>query len=343
MSLKTNIPSDELSRRLIEEIPIVMNDKRIPGVSIALIRDSECIFAAGFGVTDTHTGEPVTAETIFEAYSCTKPLVAYRALKMCEEGVLELDRPLNDYLIKSYISNDPRIAQITLRMIVSHTSGLPDDENERQIGFTPGIRWSYSTVGFYYLQHVMDQISGLPFEQNMQENVLKPFSMDASSFVWQDRFLPNMAHGHDKQCSSQEIRRITVGDADSLLTTPSDYAKFMIQIIKSCRIDKLHPSKHSVSQMVSKHISISEKLSWGLGWGIQQTDAGDCFWQFGGGEGAPFQNFAVAFRDLGIGVIILTNSANGEDIFEDLVTLAIGGEYPVFPWPQFIETHFEKS
>jgi nitroreductase len=72
--------------------------------------------------------------------------------------------------------------------------------------------------------------------------------------------------------------------------------------------------------MVRGHVVIAEQLSWGLGWGVQHTDEGDCFWQFGGGEGAPFQNFALAFRERGIGVVIMTNGAYGESVFADPVT-----------------------
>ena len=232
-------------------------------------------------------------------------------------------RPLDDYLRDPYVADDPRSGKITLRMALSHTSGLPE---KKTIGFTPGERWSYSTVGFYYLQRVMDQISGLSFERNMQANLLDPLSMNASSFVWRDRFLPQMAQGHDERGRPEEDRRITTADADSLLTTPNSWRK-----------------SSGPAEMVRGHVRIAENLSWGLGWGVQHTDEGDCFWQFGGGEGAPCQNFALAFRERGIGVAIMTNSAVGENVFEDLVTLAIGGEYPIFPWDRFVEIHFANS
>lgn len=344
MLLKADIPIDKIAQHLTAKIPELLRAKGVQGASIALLRDGRCAWAGGFGVKNAETGELVTPDTVFEAYSCTKPLVAYKALAMCEKGLLDLDRPLDDYLPEPYIADDLRSGHITLKMVLSHTSGLPDDPDDvekRRILFTPGKQWSYSTAGFYYLQRVIDEVADIPFAQNMQTHLLEPLSMDASSFVWQDRLLPHMAQGHDKRGIPQAIRRITTADADSLLTTPTDYAKFMAQIIRP--VGAFGLDEHSTAEMTRGQVKIAARLSWGLGWGIQHTDAGDCFWQFGGGEGAPFQNFALTFKESGIGIAIMTNSANGESVFADLVDLAIGGEYPIFPWDSFVGAYFASS
>jgi len=244
--------------------------------------------------------------------------------------MLDLDRPLGEYLGKPYIEGDSRINKITLRMALSHTSGLMDDE-KRAIAFEPGTRWSYSTGGFYYVQKVLETVYDSSFEKTMSECLLIPLQMDASGFTSEQRFRSVMAQGHWTDGKPDADRQIPEGDADSLFTTPADYAKFLSPIMSDYQIGQ---------QMNEPFVRVSDKLSWGLGWGIQHTDAGDCFWHFGGGP-APFNNLAIGFKDRGLGVVITTNGENGRSIFEDLVELTIGGDYPVFPWADFLASHFE--
>ena len=152
VALRVDEPVEEVAHDLQQAIPRILSEVGVPGASVTLIRDAQCAWSGGFGAKNAQTREPVTTETVFEAYSCTKPLVAFRALQMCEDGSLELDTPLIHYLADPFVPEDARTELITLRMALSHTSGLPDDEDQRSIRFTPGDRWSYSTVGYYYVQ-----------------------------------------------------------------------------------------------------------------------------------------------------------------------------------------------
>ena len=93
--------------------------------------------------------------------------------------------------------------------------------------------------------------------------------------------------------------------------------------------------------MHEDQVQLGEGLSWGLGWGLQQTSSGSCFWHFGGWETGPFYNFVLGSRNHGAGLVLMTNGANG-DLFEDIVTICFGEGFPVFPWNVFISTYFKE-
>src|SRR5262245_11914739 len=97
---------DEIEEALAVEVPRHLKECHVEGVSIALIRDRKNVLTLAHGLRHSVTCEPITPQNMFEAYSLTKPLVAYRALSLCGNGVLDLDRPLDDYLNTSYIGHD---------------------------------------------------------------------------------------------------------------------------------------------------------------------------------------------------------------------------------------------
>jgi len=138
-------------------IPSLMTKARIPGLQIALIRDGRIAWRQGFGVRDTKTGAAVTDETIFEAASLTKPLFAYYVLKLVDQGVLSLDRPLAGYLPPEEIVkilghaleekgfHREWFEKITARHVLSHSSGFPHGETGRPypLAFEPGTKGRY--------------------------------------------------------------------------------------------------------------------------------------------------------------------------------------------------------
>src|SRR5262245_6777661 len=119
MSMKTALRTGEIEEALAVEVPRHLNEHHAEGVSIALIRDRKIVLTLGYGLRNSVTCDPITPQNVFEAYSLTKPLVAYRALNLCLNGVLDLDRPIDDYLDTPYIGNDHRAGLITARAVLS--------------------------------------------------------------------------------------------------------------------------------------------------------------------------------------------------------------------------------
>ena len=138
-----------------------MAELRVPGVSVAIIKDAKIAWRKGFGVRNQHTAVPVDYDTVFEAQSMSKPVFAYRVMKLREQGVLDLDTPLTKYTQDIFLKGDPRLELITARRVLSHTTGFPNwraKEDPLSIKFTPGTQWSYSGEGYYYLQSVITRL-----------------------------------------------------------------------------------------------------------------------------------------------------------------------------------------
>jgi CubicO group peptidase (beta-lactamase class C family) len=203
-----NLGDDEPPLRLSEPLESIVNDlegciphyiaeESIPGLAIALIRDSRIVWMSGFGVSNTITREPVTDETLFEVASNSKVMTAYIALRLVDEGKLELDTPLNDYLPEPWLPPSQYRDVITLRHVLSHSSGLGHNSLSRESLFAPGLGYSYSGMGFLYLQQVIEEITGQPLEDVAQELLFRPLDMNSSSYVNEDeRLTSRTASGH---------------------------------------------------------------------------------------------------------------------------------------------------
>jgi len=194
--LRMSEPVEDLVADLESYIPEYMREKDIPGVAIALIRDGEVVWTEGFGVTNTLTRQPVTAETLFEVASNSKVVTAYVALRLVDQGLLSLDEPLNAYLPEPWLPPSEYRDAITLRHVLSHSSGLGHGTLSRDSLFAPGRGYSYSAVGFQYLQVVIEQVTGRSLEQVAQEMVFTPLGMSSGSFINRAGYIPRTANGH---------------------------------------------------------------------------------------------------------------------------------------------------
>jgi CubicO group peptidase (beta-lactamase class C family) len=164
-------------------IPQYMREQGIPGVAVALIREGKVVWRNGFGVGNILTRQSVTSEMLFEVASNSKAVTAYIALRMVDEGSLSLDEPLNNYLPEPWLPPSEYIDTISLRHVLSHSSGLGHGTASRDNLFAPGRGYSYSAVGFQYLQAVIEHITGRSLEKVAREMVFSPLGMSSSSFI----------------------------------------------------------------------------------------------------------------------------------------------------------------
>jgi CubicO group peptidase (beta-lactamase class C family) len=191
-------PEQGLVEDLSTYIPAQMQAAKVPGLSIALIQDGKIAWVEGFGEANSITGKPVAGDTVFEVASFSKAITAYAALSLVERGVLSLDEPVHQYLSQPWLPPSAYAEQITLRQLLSHTSGLTNAVNpvNKSIVYPPGERFEYSGVGFIYLQEVLEQATGKSLEQLAQELVFEPLEMDSSSYVNPPNIMPKLANGH---------------------------------------------------------------------------------------------------------------------------------------------------
>ncbi len=189
-------PIDAIVADLERYIPDYMRQENIPGVAIAMIHGGKVVWTKGFGVMNIVAGKPMTSGTIFEVASNSKVVSAYIALRLVNQGILSLDRPLNDYLPQPWLPSSQYRNVVTLRHVLSHSSGLGHNTLSRNILFTPGTRYSYSGIGILYLQAVIEQVTGKSIEHAAQEMMFKPLGMSSSSFINQKSLTQRTANGH---------------------------------------------------------------------------------------------------------------------------------------------------
>src|SRR5262249_14228532 len=144
---KTASPIADLEKQL----PQLMADAMVPGLSVAIIKDGKLDWRRGFGVTDAASKKLVDHDTVFKAASMSKPVFAYAVMKLCEKGVLNLDTPLTKYARERFLEGDARLDLITARHVLSHTSGFQNWRSNKEplaIHFTPGEKHMYSGEGY---------------------------------------------------------------------------------------------------------------------------------------------------------------------------------------------------
>lgn len=192
----------------------------MPGLAVGITNDKEILYARGFGVQSITTQTPVTPDSIFCLASIAKCFVACAIMQLVEQGKLNLDAPLLQYL-PYFRLDDERYRQITLRQVLSHTSGMPDmDESEydelvahpkydegaaehyvralshRNMVGAPGERFVYSNIAYNVLGVLIAKISGQSFENYMSEHILRPAGMPDSTFFFPDVPLDRLAVPH---------------------------------------------------------------------------------------------------------------------------------------------------
>lgn len=290
----------------------------ISDVAVAMIESQQVVFARGFGAWSVDTIVPVA--------SLSKPVFAYVVLRLCDQGVLDLDAPLDSYLPETYTSEEPLLARATVRHALSHTTGLPNwrDPAGLQAAFPPGSAFHYSTEGMIYLQTVVEAVVGQPIHEYMQRQFFEPLGMKSSRLVPEDlsQFLPHLPAG------------LRAYGPLSLHTTVLDYASFMIQMMQ---IPVGGPSSLSTSlrhEILSPQALVGrqENLAWGLGWGLQLIcEEAQYFWHWGARR-KPTRCFAMGCHFNG--VVILTGHADGLNLCDEIARLCLElpGPFPAFRW-----------
>ena len=344
MNTRMSFQSEQFISRLDQLISTLMSIADVPGLAIAVVKDASVVWERGFGVKSTVLKGPVDADTIFEAASLSKPVFAYAALKLCSRGLLDLDTPLAHYYPAPYTEfgfdpNEPRLKLVTMRQVLSHSAGFGNwlEGEIGQINFTPGERFLYAGEGYIYLQRVIEHLTREPLATYMAKQVLEPLGMRSSSYTWLERYASEIAYGHG-------YRDIDVGDrwsqafaAFSLYTTVRDYATFLIEMMRTDQGDAYRLGADELNTMITPQIKINDQLSWGLGWGLEETTQGRYFWHWG--DLGDYTGFVLGSRARREGLVILTNGEMGLSICERIVQEVIGGEHPCFAG--FLEKEYD--
>ncbi|MES9852105.1 MAG: serine hydrolase domain-containing protein [Candidatus Thiodiazotropha sp. L084R] len=328
--LLTDQPVDQISQAINDKIPELVNKFKITGVSVGVIREGQLSIVKSFGFSNTASKKKLDGSTVFRAASLGKPVFAYIVATLADQGVLNLDRPLIDYLEERVIGNDDRSLLITARMVLSHTTGLPNlnvEANEYKFHFTPGTDFKYSGYGYLHLQKVIEKLSGRSLQQLASQLVFTPLGMVNSSFVWRPNYIDNLASSYDPKGKAYPIGKLPMAgfSAWSLYTTLKDYLMFVSHILETAE-----DADSVASTLLTPEISVAEGVAWGLGWGLQETTPHSSFWHWGSLAG--YRHFVVGYPKEKIAVIVMSNNERAFKITDEVMSLAIGGDYPAYDW-----------
>ncbi|HEV2495546.1 MAG TPA: serine hydrolase [Terriglobia bacterium] len=339
-------------------IPL-MQAARVTGVGIAMFHGGNIAYLKAYGLRDAEKGLPLTPDSVMSSASLSKAAFATVIVRLVQEGVLDLDKPIYQYLPKPLpeypryadLQGDDRYEKLTLRILLSHTSGFPnwrafEDDRKLKIHFEPGTRYAYSGEGIDLAQLVVETVTAKSLTLLMQENLFRPVGMTRTSMVWEPRFESDFANGYDEYGRSLGPEKHPNPDAaGSMQTTLRDYATFLSALMRHNilntrtfgRMQNAQISIHSAHQfpsLASETTTANDeiRLRYGLGLGLYSSPYGKAFFKEGHDEG--WRHLALFFRN-GSGILIMTNSSNGEGIFKPLMDAVLGPTLFPFDWENY--------
>lgn len=321
--------------RLERWIKTYMAHYQIPAISIALIKESKLVYHNFFGVKNVLTQAPVNKNTLFEAGSITKIIFAYAVNRLAERGVIDLDKPLYQYLSFPVIAHDERLKKITARHVLHHRTGFPNwaymnDDGKLDIKFEPGNQFGYSGEGFEYLGRVVAKITGKNLETILREETLQPAGIsERMAFADHGNLATNLALGHDRTRPNTPFLPKRIGVAYSMHTEAETLSKFMKVLMNQEGLSKAtyHTMYAPYKGSKSYDRTITD-LGWesrfGLGFNVTETPYGRAI----GHSGSNNSNESLFefYEDHRMGFIVLTNSNAGREFYLALRKFLIVGQ-----------------
>jgi len=335
LPIQTTISVDEPVSEVIKQyralIPDLINQKKIPGLAIALVDDGQVLWSEGFGYTDWDRSTAVTADTPFSIQSISKSFTAAVVMLAIQEGLVDLDTPLSSYLpdfkVNSIFEENPA-DKITIRHLLSHTAGFTHEAplgnnyhsnvatfedhvtsiQQTWLKFPVGQGYSYSNLGIDLAAYLVQAQSGIPFPQFAQEKLFKPLGMVNSSYdlsVIQNN--PNKAIGHGS--IMEEIPLSPLLASGGLYTTVNDMAKFLQLLSNNGKVAGVEIlNKDLIDTMSTHHFVASKAEYYGLGIGVGRGF--NTLELNHGGGGFGFLSMMTFYPELELGLVWLTNSSD---------------------------------
>lgn len=309
----------------------LMKEFNVPGVSVALIHDGEVAWRGAYGRLRSDKAIPVTQESIFQAASISKPVFAIGVMKLVESGMLDLDTPLQTYLDEPWLEGEPEIEKVTARMVLEHSTGMPNwrSGDSLTFRFPPGTGYSYSGEGFIYLQTAVEKIVGMPLDTWLRDHLLMPLGMTASSYTWRKEMEATGTWGHESDGQPSPPRKFCdPGTSHSLLTTAGDLAKAVAFMINQPAMAPGLPKPESIRRMLQpQQVNTGlEGIKRGLGWALQETPK--LFFHTGSNTGGH-RACVMASLESKAGIVVLTNGPRGRELYVNLIQ-SVTGAQPAF-------------
>ncbi len=359
----------QLSAEQIDRhVESLMAAAKVTGLGVALLDEKGVRYLKGYGLADVERGHRLDPDTVMYGASLTKAAFAYAVMTLVDQGRVDLDAPISRLLpqpLPAYaryrdLAGDDRWRTWTLRILLSHTSGLPNwrwymPGKKLTILFEPGTRYAYSGEGIQVAQLVLEAGLDIDVDALMERRVFQRFGMRRTSMRWREDFGTNLALGYSETGENlgHKQRRSTRA-AGSMDTTLRDYASFLAGLQRGDGI-----SAGSRDQMLRPQVRITSKtqfpthiwedtdanddilLSYGLGWGVFESPFGRAYFKEGHDDG--WNNYALCLVDGRRCILLLANSSNGEGIFVRLVDGLLGPMGIPWAWEGYTPYDLKKA
>lgn len=332
----------------------------VPAASVAVAcGDQRWSFAAG--VLNRVTGVESTPDSVFQIGSVTKPYTASLILRLIDEGLLDLDRPIAADLPELTLADPDVLSRLTLRHLLAHTSGIDgdhfadlgrgDDVLERYVGtcgeleqvLPLGSAWAYCNTGYAIAGRLAERATGLPFDQAMRQWLLAPLGAGSSHLLPEDVLRYRVAFGHvpgphGLTLAPVPITPRTMAPAGGIMATAGDVLD-LVQLHLDGGVTRGGErllSAAAVAAAWQPHVAVpdpSHGTHWGLGWMLTEWDGRRVVGHDGGtvGQGA----FVRAVPDAGVAVVLLGNGPGVGELMPEVVGELIGelcGVRPPLPY-----------
>jgi D-alanyl-D-alanine carboxypeptidase len=312
-------PANDPMAKLDREVAAIMERQHIPGMSVVVIKNGRVQALKGYGVADIATKQPVGSDTKFPIASTTKTFTAMAIMMLVEEGKVNLDKPISQYLANL----PPKWQLLRLRQLLSHTAGLSEDYSWQKIkqpqdfikagkpdlDFPPGEAWSYSNTGFFLAGLVIEKVSNQSYGDFVRDRIFVPLGMKQTQAKIES--IPNLATGYTWQKDRLEKVDITKDQlaqvaysAGNIISTASDMAKW-VQALDQGKL--LSPSSYQQLWTATK-LKNGRSTGCGLSWFVGSFN-GHPYTQHGGNV-AGYSSGLYRYPDDRLDVIVLTNNGN---------------------------------
>ncbi len=326
----------------------------VPGASIAVIRDFQVVSTEVYGVRNRSPWEEVTPETLFQAASLSKSVSGMTMTSLAQDGTIDLDRDVDDYLISWDVPDNSlqANAKVTIRRLLSHTAGTtvhgfrgyryteeiptlveilngtpPANSAPIVVDLEPGRQFRYSGGGYQVMEQAVRDVTGKDYAELVREQVLTPLGMTSSTYEQPlpESMLPRAAAGYYASGVQVPGEHHIYPElaAAALWTTPADLARFLIEIQLSLRDE----SNRVLSRQNTEMLITEVRNDYALGLALRSEGGHQYFWHGGANDG--FRSGMIAHPTSGDGLVVMTNSDNGDQLFEAL--LEVIGEREGWP------------
>lgn len=303
-----------------------LQSRRLPGVSLAVVKDGRIVKAAGYGLSSLELDAPATEKTVYEIGSISKQFAANAVLLLVEDGKVRLDD-----LVSKYLTNSPAAwSAITVRHILTHTAGLADFDTgnigfsyrreytpdefvellaKQPLDFQPGERWNY-TNGFPLLGMVVERASGMPYTEFVRSRIFAPLGMDSARFKTASDVVPQRADGYLYKDGGyrhgENLRPAIIAPNGGIMMNVVDFAKWDIAITQG----RLLRPESLKAMMTPVRLNDGRTVSHGLGWFMDSFNGH----RFGAHWGTTVAGYSAVIRryvDDRVTVIMLANVDDG--------------------------------